>query len=159
MTTSVATFALANKGEWGYACGYNSTKPRQLLRASTGFRANRVLGETAVTTTLASFAPNLADDVTHAVLCGACPEVKGEHYSCYAVSYESTDLDGEPAGERLFTCKVGLADSLEWAVVHNRSFVPPAISRLTPYCPACGAAWHACATDSRGLCVKASVAA
>lgn len=124
-----------------------------------GIDDNEPRQDIVVTSTLASFAPNLADDVHHAVLCGACPEPVAEHYSCYAVSYESTDLDGEPTGERLFTCKVGLADTLEWAIVHNRSFVPPAISRLTPYCPFCNAAWFNCTTDARGLCVKGSVAA
>jgi len=164
---SVATETLvSNACVWRHEtlmCGYTNKphqgniNPRQLAGVA-GIDDNHTLTGSVAKMTLASFAPNCADDVTHAVLCGACDEARGEHYACYAVSYETTDIDGEPTGERLFCCKAGLGDTVEWANTYNRSFVPPAISRLTPYCPACGAAWHACTTDARGLCVKASVA-
>lgn len=110
--------------------------------------------------TLAVFATKSASDLHYAVLCGTCPDALGEHNAAFVVVYESgAHLDGEPAPEPLYTCVSGLGETWDWAETHNRSFVPPSISRMTPRCPHCGAIEFECVTDSHGLCVKGSVSA
>jgi len=110
---------------------------------------------------LTVFATESASDVDYAVLCGTCPDALGEHLASHVVVYESgAHLDGEPAPEPLYTCQAGVGETWDWAETHNRSFVPPSISRLTasvPACPSCGAEYFDCVTDFRGLCVKGSV--
>lgn len=111
-------------------------------------------------TSLASIRRDIASDVTYAVLCGQCPDLLGEHAAYYAVAYD-TVIDGEPTGERLFTCRDGLGETYAWAEAHHQSFVPIVISRLgapVPACPYCSAELYDCVTDSYGLCVKAGVA-
>ena len=122
---------------------------------------NRAITKVVVLTSLELVATDVASDVTYPVLCGTCPDAYGEHLAYYAVAYDSADLDGDAAPERLFTCKLGLGETYAWAEEHNQSFVPPSISKLRlaslSACPHCGAAYFACVTDARGLCVKGSV--
>lgn len=118
--------------------------------------------------TLAFVATDGAHDVDYSVACGECAESAGEPRTArYVVTYDSADLDGEPTGERLFSCKECLGDAVEWAHRFNRSFVPPSISRIptpavpvsVPRCVHCSAAYYECVTDFRGLCAAREVSA
>lgn len=165
-------FVVTNLGSGGtVVLSSSNTNPRLILADATGIGDNRVLGVTAVTHTLSPLATDRAGDVTYSVSCGQCPEANGEpRTATHVIGYDSTDLDGEPIGERLFTCVPCFGETYVWAETQNRSFVPPTIDRIpteapapvsasVPRCAFCGAAFYECVTDFRGLCVAQEVSA
>lgn len=121
-----------------------------------------------MTTTLPSVTAFRASDLDYSVSCGQCPESAGEpRTATHVVGYDSTDLDGDPIGERLFTCTPCFGETYVWAETHNRGFVPVTVDRIqparapvsVPACQFCGAEFHACETTFRGLCVQMPVSA
>lgn len=158
MQTSVLCPCTENKNQ-------RSTNPHQLAGV-VGIGGNHTLTGSVATMTLASLAPNCAD-ITYPVLCGTCDDSLGEHLANYAVEYGVIDTNGDPDGDRLFTCQAALGDTYADAEARNRSFVPPFVSPLSeasepraavPTCPFCSAEYYECTTDWRGLCVEGSVA-
>ncbi len=124
-----------------------------------------------MTTTLPSVTSHRAYDVDYGVACGTCPDAAGEpRQATHVIGYDSTDLDGEPIGERLYTCVSCFGETYVWADEHNLGFVPVTVDRVTrperrdipavsvPLCAFCSAPFHACVTDFRGLCVAREVA-
>lgn len=110
-------------------------------------------------TSLELVATDVASDVDYAVLCGTCLDSLGEHYAAFRVVYESgAYLDGELAPEPLYTCDDGFMETAREAAARSTSFAPPTFELLPPVCKYCGASEFGCVTDSRGLCVKGSVA-
>lgn len=157
---------------WGIKVFLNSTEPRsRLSQHHAGFRRNQPFSRTVAKMTLASIAANRAEDVTYSVLCGTCSDALGEpRTATHVIGYDSTDLDGEPIGERLYTCVPCFGETYVWAEAQNRSFVPPTIDRIkveapapvstwVPRCAFCASPYYECQTDSRGLCVAGSVSA
>lgn len=168
-------FVVTNLHRGGTVGGANSTKPRsRLSQHQTGFRGNQPLMKKVAAMTLQTTAvvvPNDAAGITYHVSCGQCPDANGEpRVATHVIGYDSTDLDGEPIGERLYTCVPCFGETYVWAEAQNRSFVPPTIDRIpvapaapvsswAPRCAFCGTPYYECQTDSRGLCVAGSVTA
>jgi hypothetical protein len=152
MQTSVLCPCTANKDT-------DSTHPRELAGVA-GMSGNRILLRVAATMTLALSAPESVSDLDYGVPCGECKNANGEpQQATFTIEWTGTDLNGDDAPRREHFCDGCVADGLRYAErMNQRAFVPAVVSSV-PACQFCGAEFHACTTNFRGLCVQMPVSA